>query len=130
MPTIQLQGLLDAIPVKIAIDPSLPCSSISERFLFKNDMNHVLNSSGFTGQHVSLSVPTLGGYYTSKKFYLHSCFVAVPDVVLGSEWLSQTRASASGNVLAHPAPQVVADLQDGHAWTANGASSLDYFTAC
>ena len=128
MSLVRLLGLINGLRATILIDPSYPRSTISEAYLFRNDFNSVLGTSGLTQLRAALSVPSLGGFYTSDNFLLLGCFTSLSnsDVVLGMDWLSGSRVVANANVLARPAPEMVMTLQDGHSWTENGILQLPY----
>jgi len=113
-------GFADGKPAKFTIDPARPRSVISEAFLFRNDFNPVLDASGCNRYAATLSVPSLGGYYTSSHFQL-LCYIGHDaDVVLGADWLTQCRPTMSANAFGRPAPESVSALPDGHTWMADG----------
>ena len=85
MQHLHLLGFAGGNPVVFDVDPSSPHSSISEVFLFRSDVNSLLNASGRRYQKISLSIPSLRGFYTSKDFTLLSSVVCDSDVVLGAD---------------------------------------------
>ena len=122
MISLSILGLVDGKPAKISIDQACPSSSISGAFLYRNDMNPLLDSSGLNHQKVTLSTPSLGGYYTSSQLSLVYSVASGSDVVLGADWVSACRPLMCGNALTRPAPETVGNLPDGHTWTATGTS--------
>ena len=120
MLSISLLGFANGKPTKFRVDPAQPHSSVSEAFLFRNDLNPVLDVSGRYHKKTTLLVPSLGGYYASSDFMLLGSVGNGADVVLGADWLSQCRPSMTGNALGRPAPELAGALPDGHSWELDG----------
>lgn len=120
MHTLYLLSLVNGIPARFTIDRSYPHSSVSEAFLFQNQINPVLDSSECNCWEAKVSVPSVGGYYTSEKVSLLGSVVCTSDVILGVNWLSQCRPVANGNVFNQPSPVAIADLTVGHVWSQDG----------
>lgn len=113
-------GFAEEKPAVISVDPSSPHSSIAEGFLFRNNINPIFDPSGRRKYKATLSIPSLGGFYTSRCFPMLCSVLCDTDVVIGRDWLSECRAVFRGNTFGHPAPATVSGLPDGHKWTANG----------
>ena len=124
MCSLCLLGFADRKPAGFIIDKSYPHSSISEAFLFQNNINTVLDSSGCNHQNITLSVPSLGGYYTSPHFPMQGSILCNSDMVLSADWLSQCQPTLCMNAFGQPVPDMVDNLTDGHTWTADGTCSL------
>ena len=120
MHPLRVLGTADGNPAVFVIDLSSPHSSVSEAFLFRSGINPLLNTSGCHYQKLTLSVPSLGGYYTSPCFSLAGSVMSKSDIVLGNDWISQCRPGFSGNALGCPANETVKTLPGAHKWTANG----------
>ena len=124
MNALSLLGFVKEIPARFTVDPAHPRSLVSEAFLFQHRLNPVLDSSGCNHQRATLSIPSLGGYYTAPDFLLQCSVACRSDVVLGADWLSQCHPTTNGNAFGWPPPEIVANLPEGHTWTANGTHSL------
>jgi len=117
---LRLIGITDGNPANITVDTTSPYSFVSEAFLFQNNINPILDKSGRNHRRASLSVPSVGGYYTSHEFCLVCSVTCKSDVVLGADWVSKCRPVLKDNTFGQPSPETIRSLTDGHTWIANG----------
>lgn len=123
MHRLRILGYAGGNPALFTVDPSYPRSSFAPAFLYRNDINPKLDSEGCHCQTLTLSVPSLGGYYTSANFPVIASVVNNCDVILGADWLSECKPVVRGNTFGHPAECTVDSMPDGHGWIANGECS-------
>ena len=115
-----LLGFADRNAANFVVDPTSPSSYVSEAFLFKNDLNPVLDACGRNQRKANLSIPSMGGYYTSQRFSLLCSVACKSDIILGVDWLSGCRPVLSGNMFGCPSPDTIDGLAHGHSWTGSG----------
>lgn len=128
MPLLCILGLAAGKPAVFTVDPSLPLSFITHSFLFCHNINMVTVPNGRQQQKISLSIPSLGGYYNSVLFSLWCSFTSDCDVVLGRDWLSVCRPIIRGNIFSLPGTDTVDGLPEHHSWTADGMLYGFYLT--
>ena len=120
MGLLRLLGFSEGNPATIMVDTASPHSFISEEFLFQNNLNPFLDASGHNHRKASLSVPSMGGYYTSNHFLLLCSVTCESDIVLGADWLSQCRPVFSDNAFGCPSDDSIHRLAGSHGWAGDG----------
>ena len=117
---LRILGFAGAHPAVFIVDLASPCSFISHGYLYSNDINPALDANGRLKQEITLSVPSLGGFYTSLCFPLSCSHAHDCDVILGQDWLTECRPVVRGNALGLPASANVEALPANHTWTSSG----------
>ena len=96
-------GYADTRPAVFFEDRASPDSQVSAAFLFKHSLNPLLSSTGSHHAHLTVSVPSQGGYHISGRFRLLSSVTCTADIVLGVDWLASFHIVTVHNALQRPA---------------------------
>lgn len=125
MAPLRLIGYAGSCPCVFSVDLASPRSEISRDFLFRHSIPTNLDASGALCTHLTVSVPSQGGYYTSTNLLLVSSTGNNADVVLGSGWIASCNVRFATNVLLKPAIADVLSLPDVHKWSPDGKRFLE-----
>lgn len=120
MNALRLLGYAQTKPCSFIVDRASPHSHVSAAFLFRYALHQRLDSTGKYCSHLTICVPTQGGYYMSSDVQLKSSVTCQVDVVLGADWLACCQATLAVNVLCLPTSEVILKLTDGNSWIADG----------
>lgn len=123
---LRLLGRADTLSCVFILDRAEPRSRASLAFLYKNSLASKLNSFGRLSTHLTIDVPTQGGFYTSKDLVLECSPSCRGDIVLGSDWFTSVSITPSDNVLPEPSLDRVVHLPQGHEWTPDCKCPFDF----
>ena len=76
-------GYADTRPAVFVVDRASPDSQVSAAFHFKHSLNPLLSSTGSHYAHLTVYVPSQGGYYISGRFRLLSSVTCTADILTG-----------------------------------------------
>ena len=116
-----LSGLANSFPVSMVVQPMTTMSTITFSAAYRLGLLPLFDRYGHYACDIHLSVPTNGGFYTSRKS-LRCCHVSgESDIVLGSDWASASSAVLCnhGSGLLDPPQPAIASLPEGYYWTPN-----------
>lgn len=129
MSALKLLGYANSKPCTFLLDRASPHCQVSAAFLFRNDFHSRLDSTARETTHLTISVPTQGGYYTSSDVSLVSSATPTCDIILGADWVASCRVLTAINTIPIPTPEVVSSIMDGNTWTADGSSLAPFYAA-
>ena len=116
-----LVGLINSVPVSVAVQPATSTSTITLSAAFQHQLLPIFDRFGLYTCNISLSVPTNNGFYTSKLSLQCSHTPGESDIILGSDWMSTCSVVLcdGGFILADPSRPAITSLPAGHYWTRN-----------
>ena len=115
-----LLGFANSKPCIFRIDRATPNCQVSTEFVYHNSLPASLNAKGRQCARLTISVLSRGGYYKSTGLLLECSRMNGADVVLGTDWLSASRAVTAVNVLREPSLETMLKLPDEHQWVPEG----------
>ena len=123
-----LSGLTNSSSVSISVELNASQSTIAFSSVYQLKLLPLFNPSGCCVCDIYLSVPTRGGFYTSKT--LLECSHAHEDVeiILGSDWISTCSVTLCDDKaeLEDLTETLVASLPAGHYWSPGDGTLVAY----
>jgi len=126
-----LPGFTGSSPVSISVDPTAAQSTIALSSVHRLKLLPLFNRFGRYVCDIPLSIPTRGGFYTSKVSLECSHEPGDAEVILGPDWFSACSPALCGNGsdLEDPAPATVSSLPAGHYWTLSDGMARSIYRA-
>ncbi|KAF9786787.1 hypothetical protein BJ322DRAFT_1217792 [Thelephora terrestris] len=116
-----LPGFTGSSHISISVEPDVSQSTITLSSVYQLDLLPLFDRFGRYTCEIPLSVPTRNGSYTSKVSLECSYVPRDAEVILGSDWISNSSAAFcdDGSGLEDPPMSVTLSLPVGHYWTPN-----------
>ena len=116
-----LPGFTNSLSVSISIEPTASRSTITLSLVYRLGLAPLFNRFGRYTCDTSVSVPTRGGFYTSKFSFECSHAPGDAEIVLGSDWMSACSATTCNDSagLEDPTVPIIGSLPAGHYWSPN-----------
>jgi len=116
-----LPGFTGSSPISISVEANASRSTITLSSVYQLQLLPLFDRFGRYTCEIPLSVPTRNGFYTSKVSLECSHVPRDVEVILGSDWISDSSAAFcdDGSGLEDPALSVASCLPAGHYWSPN-----------
>ena len=112
-------GFVGSSPVSISVVPTVSRSTITLSSVYRLQLLPLFDRFGRYACDVCFSVPTSGGFYTSKISLECSHVTGDAEITLGSDWMTGCSATfcKDGAELEDPTTSSIASFLAGHYWS-------------
>ena len=123
-----LPGFTGSSPVSVSVEPDVSRSTLALSSAYKLQLLPLFDRFGRYACDIPISIPTRGGFYTSKVSLECSHEPRDAEVILGLDWITACSAVLcdDGSGLEDPALSIISSLPVGHYWTPNDGMIVTY----